>query len=186
MARPLLTFTNLFQRATARPDQAPFPYQEMFATEGKECPDVVHVPTGAGKTATAILGWLWRRRYHPDPAARQATPRRLVYCLPMRVLVEQTFGEAVRWLHRLRLLDALPEFTPDTPSGVKSYRPHYAPESTDKIAVHLLMGGEPRRDWDLFPERDAVLIGTQDMLLSRALNRGTGWVGFAGRCSTAC
>src|SRR5690606_32884639 len=29
-------------------------------------------------------------------------------------------------------------------------------------------------DWDLYPERDAILIGTQDMLLSRALNRGYG------------
>ena len=34
------------------------------------------------------------------------------------------------------------------------------------------MGGEERTDWPLWPERDAVLIGTQDMLLSRALNRG--------------
>lgn len=29
-------------------------------------------------------------------------------------------------------------------------------------------------DWDAYPERDAILIGTQDMLLSRALNRGYG------------
>ena len=38
------------------------------------------------------------------------------------------------------------------------------------------MGGEERgiRDWDIHPERTAILIGTQDMLLSRALNRGYG------------
>ncbi|HWB09925.1 MAG TPA: CRISPR-associated endonuclease Cas3'' [Pirellulales bacterium] len=40
------------------------------------------------------------------------------------------------------------------------------------MAVHVLMGGEDRTDWASWPERDAVLIGTQDMLLSRALNRG--------------
>jgi CRISPR-associated endonuclease/helicase Cas3 len=34
------------------------------------------------------------------------------------------------------------------------------------------MGGEERTDWAHWPEQDAVLIGTQDMLLSRALNRG--------------
>jgi hypothetical protein len=28
------------------------------------------------------------------------------------------------------------------------------------------------RDWDLHPEDPAIIIGTQDMLLSRALNRG--------------
>jgi hypothetical protein len=26
-----------------------------------------------------------------------------------------------------------------------------------------LMGGECDRDWDMYPERDAILIGTQDM-----------------------
>jgi CRISPR-associated endonuclease/helicase Cas3 len=36
------------------------------------------------------------------------------------------------------------------------------------------MGGEETELWDLYPERDAILIGTQDMLLSRALNRGYG------------
>jgi CRISPR-associated endonuclease/helicase Cas3 len=42
----------------------------------------------------------------------------------------------------------------------------------------VLMGGEeleqPKRAWDLSPERPCILIGTQDMLLSRALNRGYG------------
>ena len=41
-----------------------------------------------------------------------------------------------------------------------------------KVGVHLLMGGADAGQWHLHPECDAVLIGTQDMLLSRALNRG--------------
>jgi CRISPR-associated endonuclease/helicase Cas3 len=36
------------------------------------------------------------------------------------------------------------------------------------------MGGEDTEYWDLDPEKPAILIGTQDMLLSRALNRGYG------------
>ncbi len=36
------------------------------------------------------------------------------------------------------------------------------------------MGGEDSGNWDIYPENDAILIGTQDMLLSRALNRGYG------------
>lgn len=36
------------------------------------------------------------------------------------------------------------------------------------------MGGEDAGEWDIHPEADAILIGTQDMLLSRALNRGYG------------
>ena len=43
-----------------------------------------------------------------------------------------------------------------------------------RIAVTVLMGGEDKDEWDLYPERDAIIIGTQDMLLSRALNRGYG------------
>ncbi len=34
------------------------------------------------------------------------------------------------------------------------------------------MGGVDTEEWHLAPEEPAILIGTQDMLLSRALNRG--------------
>ncbi|MBV9125923.1 MAG: DEAD/DEAH box helicase, partial [Planctomycetes bacterium] len=168
------SFESFFQTATT---VWPYKYQVRLATT-HPFPDVLDVPTGLGKTAAVVLGWLWQRRGHRDKLVRQATPRRLVYCLPMRVLVEQTFGETIRWLHRLGCLDALPGFDPDGPAGWKDYCPRPHAETADKIAVHLLMGGEPRRDWDLFPERDAILIGTQDMLLSRALNRGYGMSRF--------
>ncbi|HBI43803.1 MAG TPA: CRISPR-associated helicase Cas3' [Planctomycetales bacterium] len=136
-----MTFTDLFNSATCG-EQKPFPYQIAFAESGN-LPELVHAPTGSGKTATAILGWLWRYFHSEKP-----TPRRLVYCLPMRVLVEQTRDEALKWLKNLELLD--------------------------KVKVHVLMGGEDAEEWDLEPEKPAILIGTQDMLLSRALNRGYG------------
>jgi CRISPR-associated endonuclease/helicase Cas3 len=105
------------------------------------------VPTGAGKTAAVVLAWLWRRRF-AEEAIRRATPRRLVYCLPMRVLVEQTQKAVETWLGNLGL--------------------------QDEVRVYVLMGGEEMEDWDIHPEDDAILVGTQDMLLSRALNRGYG------------
>jgi len=166
-------FDSIFERATTN---KPFPYQERLATVGGTVPHLLNVPTGLGKTAAAVLAWLWRRRF-ADESIRKLTPRRLVYCLPMRVLVEQTFGEAVRWLYRLGLLSgkAIWENTGDHELPTRSSRlTQYEPEPADenRIAIHLLMGGEERTDWALWPERDAVLIGTQDMLLSRALNRG--------------
>src|SRR5206468_3899515 len=124
----------------------PFPYQHRLATD-PSLPQLIDVPTGAGKTAAVILAWLWRRHY-ADDETRKATPRRLIYCLPMRVLVEQTEAAAKTWLKNLGL--------------------------EKKVCVHVLMGGEEAEDWDVHPERDAILIGTQDMLLSRALNRGYG------------
>jgi CRISPR-associated endonuclease/helicase Cas3 len=138
-----MTFETFFRLATGKP---PFPFQTDFAC-APELPQLLEAPTGAGKTATAILGWLWRRRY-ASPEVRRATPRRLVYCLPMRVLVEQTVTSATGWLANLCL--------------------------TTDVRVHVLMGGEESEEWDLAPEHDAILIGTQDMLISRALNRGYG------------
>jgi CRISPR-associated endonuclease/helicase Cas3 len=154
---------NWFKKATGR---KPFPYQSALA-QGERLPELLEVPTGTGKTAAAILGWLWRRRYHPERTVRNATPRRLVYCLPMRVLVEQTRACAVRWLNNLNLLAGTASFNGN---WLESYRVDWGQQN--KIAVVTLMGGESQRDWREYPEREAIIIGTQDMLLSRALNRG--------------
>ena len=73
----------------------------------------------------------------------------------MRTLVEQVAGEVREWVGRLR----------DTgigPAGV-------LPCADD---VHVLMGGADAGRWFENPERPAVIVGTQDMLLSRALMRG--------------
>ena len=78
-------FDNIFEAATGN---RPYPFQGRFGAAA-DLPSLVSVPTGLGKTAMAVLGWLWRRRF-ADVAVRKATPLRLVYCLPMRVLVEQT------------------------------------------------------------------------------------------------
>jgi len=162
-------FTEIFKKATSY--SKPFQYQIQIAVN-LYFPSILEIPTGMGKTAAAILGWLWRRRY-AEQGIRDATPRRLVYCLPMRVLVEQTRDCAVTWLHNLGLLGGVAEFEDkDSISKLKSYDPWNGNGAPDKIRVHLLMGGEVDRDWDMYPERDAILIGTQDMLLSRALNRG--------------
>jgi len=46
------------------------------------------------------------------------------------------------------------------------------PDETHRPFVQVLYGGRLDADWAAEPEREAVLIGTQDQLLSRALNRG--------------
>jgi CRISPR-associated endonuclease/helicase Cas3 len=131
------TFREFFKQAT---DNWPYPYQERLAE--KEIQSLlIGIPTGCGKTAAVVLAWLWHRSVDPEN-----TPRRLVYCLPMRVLVEQTKKAVDLWLQNLKL--------------------------EASVHVPVLVGGEARGEWDLYPEREAILIGTQDMLLSRALNRG--------------
>jgi CRISPR-associated endonuclease/helicase Cas3 len=157
MTRP---FEEVFKAAIGK---EPFPYQVRLAT-ATDPPSRLSVATSAGKTAAAILSWIWRRRF-AEAEIRQATPRRLVYCLPMRVLVEQTRDEAVKWLNQLGLLGG-------TLSEKNGYNAWAGSDDPEKIRVHVLLGGEVDRDWDGYPDRDAILIGTQDMLLSRALNRG--------------
>jgi CRISPR-associated endonuclease/helicase Cas3 len=167
-----MNFEKMFIKATEI-EEGPFPYQQKIA-EGDAFPSLLEIPTGAGKTAAAILGWLWRRRFASE-SIRRSTPRRLVYCLPMRVLVEQTRDCTVTWLRNLNLIGGLAKFEDSAQDQrLKSYEPFPNKEEDDpeKIRVHLLMGGDVDRDWDMYPERDAILIGTQDMLLSRALNRG--------------
>lgn len=144
-----MPFKEFFHTATAKP--APYEYQQRLATE--HCISrLISVPTGLGKTAAVVLAWLWNRR-QPN----SSWPRRLVYCLPMRTLVEQTYSEAKKWLESHQLL---------WEGKTESRR--------GKVGLHILMGGEKAEPWDLYPEEDAILIGTQDMLLSRALNRGYG------------
>ena len=140
-------FGSWFKQATGHD---PYPFQIRFAC-GPVLPELVDVPTGLGKTAMVVLGWLWRRRFAGEEIGK-ATPRRLVYCLPMRVLVEQTVGEAKKWIAELG--------------------EEYPKEMAQPPNVCILMGGEDEEDWDIHPEYDQIIIGTQDMLLSRALNRG--------------
>ncbi len=144
-----MNLDQLFAHATGKPDWAPYPYQRLLADEG--LPDLLRAPTGAGKTMAAVLPWLYRRRYHPDLAVRAETPRWLMFVLPQRALVEQTADAIDGWL------TALGET--DRKTGVRQY---------------TLMGGVDHQDreWKTEPERDAIFVGTQDMVLSRLLMRG--------------
>ncbi|HEY1548358.1 MAG TPA: CRISPR-associated helicase Cas3' [Kofleriaceae bacterium] len=136
------SYASFFSAATGT---EPFPYQVQFATE-PALPDLLAAPTGAGKTATAVLGWLWRRRHHPDATVRTATPRRLIFCLPMRTLVEQTQRVTEGWLERVQL--------------------------RNEVRLHAMLGGAVDDSWQEHPEAETIIVGTQDQLLSRALNRG--------------
>lgn len=142
------SFDEFFRKATATAEAAdgysPYGYQARLAADG--LPAVVRAPTGCGKTGV-VLAWLWRRLYSPD---REATPRRLIYALPQRSLVEQVAGEAGSWLARLGL--------------------------ADQVAVHVVMGGEGSTQWDWrrAMHKPAIVIGTVDSLVSKALNRGYG------------
>ncbi len=92
-----MTFEDFFRSASGQ-DRRPYPFQRRFA-EAETLP-TLRIPTGLGKTATVILGWLYRLGIAGEET-RKATPPRLVYCLPMRTLVEQTRRRYELWLETL-------------------------------------------------------------------------------------
>lgn len=154
-----MDYSGFFTLATQKLE--PFQYQQRLANE--PWPDLLEVPTGMGKTAAVTLAWVWKRGWRAGTRSENIdadTPRRLVWCLPMRVLVEQTREAVEQWLgaHGLGVLG----------------KPGEA-----RVSVHALMGGEgDLKTWAEHPEEDMILIGTQDMLLSRALMRGYGMSRF--------
>lgn len=180
-----MTFADFFQAATGN---APYGYQCRLAcaddarsdkpttlAAGCECRSrLINIPTGLGKTATVVLAWLWNRvvPFLDSQASLTSSaqwPRRLIYCLPMRALVEQTEREITKWLRNLSKNAGELGLVSD------------AKRELEWLAAHspvILMGGEEltaeKRDWHNWPEKPAILVGTQDMLLSRALNRGYG------------
>lgn len=141
-------YTAFFQRATG--GLAPHAYQVRIAT-GERLPTVVEVPPGLGKTAAIVLAWIWRRLFHPEQSVRTATPRRLILALPMRTLTDQAGQQVQQWLERLGL-------------------------SPDVVGLHVIMGGRGKaaRPWRSAPERESIVVGTIDMITSKALVRAYG------------
>lgn len=142
-------FDLWFSTATGR---APHPWQGALGAADTPSHRLIRIPTGFGKTLGVLAAW----RYHRGVRGDRRWPTRLVWTLPMRTLVEQTERE-VR-----QLLDAL------------GLRWTGADPRPGEVGVHVLMGGVEADGWHNHPREPAVLIGTQDMLLSRALNRGYG------------
>jgi CRISPR-associated endonuclease/helicase Cas3 len=122
----------------------PYRWQICAAIEG--LPEILPVPTGLGKTEGVVLAWAWRRLR----IGCSAEPLHLVYCLPMRSLVRQTVQRLGTCFDRLASTN----------------------EGFPKVPVLQLMGGSIDEEWERWPDRPWVLVGTQDQLLSRALNRG--------------
>jgi CRISPR-associated endonuclease/helicase Cas3 len=139
-----MKYPDFFHLVTGK---SSFPYQTRLGEE--PWPELLEIPTGLGKTAAVIVAWVYKQ-LNDDPE----TPKRLFYCLPMRVLVEQTVENVNGWL-----------------SNAASY---FHQKGALFPKVHLLMGGENVAEWAERPEKPAIIIGTQDMLLSRALMRGYG------------
>ncbi len=148
-------FREAFKTLTGNPG-GPFPWQEeLFSnwlSQGRT-PASCCLPTGLGKTSIVAL-WLIAL------GCGAKVPRRLVYVVNRRTVVDQTTDEIERLRENLSKV-RLP--------GV------------DALAVSTLRGQfADNREWSADPSRPAVIVGTVDMIGSRLLFSGYG-VGFKSR-----
>ena len=135
----------------------PFPWQRRLfdLLSGGELPSAVDVPTGLGKTWVMAI-WLLAR------AAGARLPRRLVYVVDRRAVVDQATDSAER------LRAALARSDLDPVRSALGLAGRSLPISTLR-GQHL-----DNREWLDDPAGPAIIVGTVDMIGSRLLFEGYG------------
>jgi CRISPR-associated endonuclease/helicase Cas3 len=154
-----MDFEHDFQVVTGNP---PFPWQralyERFIAE--DFPHTCDLPTGLGKTSVLAI-WLLAL------ANNARLPRRLVFVVNRRTVVDQATTDAERLRVQLR--------SPEAQHIRAALGALCAVSSPDPLTISTLRGefadkGEWRRD----PARPAIIVGTVDMIGSRLLFSGYG------------
>src|ERR1035437_5304225 len=165
--------TELFaKRFEALTGNAPFPWQESLFSlfVSKTFPTDVSLPTGTGKTSIMAL-WLLALAEKLSVDIRQAAiPRRLIWVVNRRVVVDQATNEAEQL--RRRLNDTtIAELEPI----LRALRKLSADHSEEILGISTLRGQfEDNAEWRSDPSRPAVIVGTVDMIGSRLLFSGYG------------
>jgi CRISPR-associated endonuclease/helicase Cas3 len=167
-----IDFDEAFQALTGN---APFPWQRNLYDEWfsqGNFPPTCNLPTGLGKT-NVIAVWLIAL------ANGCSVPRRLVYVVNRRTVVDQTTAEIVKFRNQI-----LGEFGPP-PEILWSLRTALsqlcAVHDGGPLAISTLRGQfADNREWSADPSRPAVICGTVDMIGSRLLFSGYG-IGFKAR-----
>ena len=147
-----MDFSSDFQKLT---DHLPLPWQSRLYDRlyAGDIPRVCNIPTGLGKTMVIPI-WLIALK-HQQMAGEGTLPRRLVYIINRRTVVDQA-TEVVGQIRKV----------------VEQIRPN---KWTDPLAISTLRGeladnGEWRKD----PSRPAIIVGTIDMVGSKLLFNGYG------------
>jgi CRISPR-associated endonuclease/helicase Cas3 len=142
----------------------PFPWQSgLFQRfiHGR-IPASCNLPTGLGKTSVIPI-WLLALAEEP-----RGVPRRLVYVVNRRTVVDQATREAERLRQQLTVLpdlktrlQSLCALPTDTPLAISTLRGQFADNA----------------EWRSDPARPTIIVGTVDMIGSRLLFSGYG-IGF--------
>ena len=160
-----MAFDDDFTLLTGNP---PFPWQRAMYERflSSDFPNACDLPTGLGKTSVIAL-WLLAL------AKSSKLPRRLVYVVNRRTVVDQSTAEAERLRERLATAAAKPlRDALDAMAAVNAERP---------LTISTLRGEfADNAEWRRDPSRAAIIVGTVDMIGSRLLFSGYG-CGFRSR-----
>ena len=174
-----INFPAAFQSLTGYP---PFRWQRRLFDELRrgEIPEACDIPTGLGKTSIIPI-WLIAlatQTMGAQPRFGAVTlPRRLVYVVNRRTVVDQATDVAEKIRERLRKAESGGE------SAVRYALQQICVDPDDPaspVAISTLRGEfADNREWQADPARAAIVVGTVDMIGSRLLFSGYG----AGRSS---
>lgn len=144
----------------------PFRWQERLFQEfvAGRIPAVLDLPTGLGKTSVMAI-WLIARALADDDARRKL-PRRLVYVVDRRVVVDQATEEAKKIGKALGLGEDAPL--------VRELRLRLGLDSPGRrLLISTLRGGKADdREWTYDPAAPAIIVCTVDMAGSRLFFSG--------------
>ncbi|NDY96973.1 type I-U CRISPR-associated helicase/endonuclease Cas3 [Wenzhouxiangella limi] len=141
---------------------APYPWQRRCFHQvlAGQTPAALTLPTGTGKTSFVLL-------YLLALAQGAALPRRLVYVVDRRAIVDQTGAQVLDWIGSLSKIEEIAEPL----KAMAAFTGIDAPV----IETGILRGGlADTGEWRLDPAKPAVVIGTVDIVGSKLLFRGYG------------
>ena len=153
----------------------PFPWQQDLVdciTGCDEWPDVLDLPTGAGKTAAmdAAVFHLALRADTPRKAAL-----RIAFVVDRRLVVDDAFGRAEKIADKLRQALCADVEGHEVVREVACRLRRLAGDGAPPLLARRLRGGAPlEHDWARTPTQPTILCSTVDQIGSRLLFRGYG------------
>ncbi|MSP26708.1 MAG: type I-U CRISPR-associated helicase/endonuclease Cas3 [Myxococcales bacterium] len=167
----MLTASDFTAFFSAVHGHAPFPWQERLLLEvvaRGEWPSLLDLPTGSGKTAAMDVAVFHMALEGSKKIAERKAPRRIVFVVDRRVVVDQAFTRA------RTLADALTRPQHDAVRAVADALSKLSYGKTP-LACAMLRGGMPRdTSWLRAPDQPLIVVSTVDQVGSRLLFRGYG------------
>jgi len=161
--------TSFARDFAALTGHSPFGWQSALFERmlANDLPRSCDLPTGTGKTSVIPI-WVLALREHVQGGTARSFPRRLVYVVNRRTVVDQASNEAVALRQALAT-------KPELQSIANNLRRLAVVPSDSPIGISTLRGEfMDNAEWRIDPARASIVVGTVDMIGSRLLFSGYG------------